>query len=228
MRVNQPPPRKTEPEGTGTDDACPPRAAGGRKDTPAGAARRAQIVRAAIETIAELGYNQASFARIAAHAGLSSTRLISYHFAGKEELIRQILTEVYTDMGGFMTERVGAERTASGALRAYIRSLVGYIATHRAQMTALMEIFLNFQGEGATRSHDAAADLDTLEHVEKILRWGQHEGEFRAFDTRVMAMTVQRAIENLPFLLQADPGRDVDACADEMVTLFDLATRAAR
>jgi AcrR family transcriptional regulator len=33
-------------------------------------ARRAQIVRAAIETIAELGYGQASFARIAERAGL--------------------------------------------------------------------------------------------------------------------------------------------------------------
>jgi TetR/AcrR family fatty acid metabolism transcriptional regulator len=36
-------------------------------------ARRAQIVQAAIETIAEVGYARASYARIAEHAGLSST-----------------------------------------------------------------------------------------------------------------------------------------------------------
>ena len=45
-------------------------------------ARRAQIVQAAIETIAEAGFRHATFARIAERAGLSSTGLISYHFAG--------------------------------------------------------------------------------------------------------------------------------------------------
>ncbi|TDD47082.1 TetR family transcriptional regulator [Nonomuraea terrae] len=47
-------------------------------------ARRAQIVGATIATIAELGYHQASFARIAERANLSSTRLISYHFDHKD------------------------------------------------------------------------------------------------------------------------------------------------
>ena len=46
-------------------------------------ARRAQIVGAAVETIADLGYGQASFAQIARRAGPSSTGLISYHFAHK-------------------------------------------------------------------------------------------------------------------------------------------------
>jgi AcrR family transcriptional regulator len=50
-------------------------------------ARRAQIVTAAIGTIAELDYAGASFKQIAARAGLSSTGLISYHFAGKQELV---------------------------------------------------------------------------------------------------------------------------------------------
>jgi AcrR family transcriptional regulator len=46
-------------------------------------ARRTQIVTAAIETIAELGYAQTSFTQIAKRAGLSGTSLISYHFTGK-------------------------------------------------------------------------------------------------------------------------------------------------
>ncbi len=41
--------------------------------------RRAQIV-----VLGEHGYGQTSFARIAKEAGLSGTRLISYHFAGKD------------------------------------------------------------------------------------------------------------------------------------------------
>ena len=41
------------------------------------------VRRSAITTIAELGYASASFARIAKRAGLSSTGLISYHFANR-------------------------------------------------------------------------------------------------------------------------------------------------
>ncbi|GAA3834753.1 TetR family transcriptional regulator [Sphaerisporangium flaviroseum] len=196
-----------------------------RKNTFAGEARRAQIVEAAVATIAELGYTQASFARIAERAGLSSTRLISYHFAGRAELIQQVLARLHGEMGRYMYERMRAQPTASEALRTYIRALVGYIATHRPQMKALLEIFLNFQSEEGTRSYDARTDLAVLAPIEEILQWGQREGDFRAFDTRVMALTVQRAIDGLPFLLETDPGRDLDAYAEELVTLFDLATR---
>ncbi|MFC6087373.1 TetR/AcrR family transcriptional regulator [Sphaerisporangium aureirubrum] len=198
---------------------------GGRKSTVAGVARRAQIVEAAIGTIAEVGYNQASFARIAERAELSSTRLISYHFAGKDELITQVIGEIFRVMGGFMTERVRGERTAPGALRAYITGLVEFIDTHRGMMRALMEIFLNFRGTG---SYDASTDLNVLSHVEDILRWGQRAGEFREFDVRVMAVVLQRSLDGLPFLLEAEPGRDLTAYASELVTIFELATRKER
>lgn len=54
----------------------------GRCDRHGGSAAGTDRVRRH-RPIAELGYAQASFARIAGRAGLSSTRLISYHFAGK-------------------------------------------------------------------------------------------------------------------------------------------------
>lgn len=54
-------------------------------------ARRAQIVTAAIEVIAEVGYAKASFSRIAKQAALSSTGMISYHFAGKDDLVAEYL-----------------------------------------------------------------------------------------------------------------------------------------
>ena len=56
-------------------------------------ARRAQIVGFAIDTIAELGYGQASLARIAGRAGISKG-VIGYHFAGKDDLMREVVAEV--------------------------------------------------------------------------------------------------------------------------------------
>ncbi|GAA2880198.1 TetR family transcriptional regulator [Nonomuraea rubra] len=181
---------------------------------------------ATIATIAELGYQQASFARIAERAGLSSTRLISYHFDGKDELIGQAIATIYGDLSRFMHERVSAQRTASGALEAYIRSLVEYLGGHRAEMRAATEIFLNFRPEGGTAVQEAATDLASLAHLERLLEWGQESGEFRPFSTRVMAMTVQRSLDGLPFLLEADPGADLAEYADELAALFARATRA--
>ncbi|GAA4922355.1 AcrR family transcriptional regulator [Nonomuraea thailandensis] len=197
-----------------------------RDESVTSSARRAQIVAATIETIAELGYHQASFARIAERAGLSSTRLISYHFDGKDELIGQAIATIYGDLSRFMHERVSAQRTASGALETYIRSLVEYLGDRRAEMRAATEIFLNFRPEGGTAAQDAATDLSQLAHLERLLAWGQESGEFGPFSTRVMAMTVQRSLDGLPFLLEADPGADLAEYADELAALFARATRA--
>ena len=80
-------------------------------------ARRAQIVQAAIETLAELGYARASYAQIAKRAGLSSTGLISYHFAGKEELLDEVVGEVVAAGPAFMVPRIeaAAPRARPGA-----------------------------------------------------------------------------------------------------------------
>ena len=60
---------------------------------------------AAVETIAELGYAKASFVQIAKRAGLSSPGLISYHFANKDDLISQVVAEVYAAGGAAVAPR---------------------------------------------------------------------------------------------------------------------------
>lgn len=64
-----------------------------------------------------------------------------------------------------------------------------------------------------------------LTPLEQILRRGQRAGEFRLFDTKVMAALIQRAIDGLPFVLAHDPTLDVPAYGAEVATVFELATR---
>ncbi len=189
-------------------------------------ARRGQIIDATIETIARSGYRQASFARIAEQAGLSSTRLISYHFAGKDELVHALIDRVYAELVGFMGERLGHARTPRERLAAYIRALVEFIATHAAQMQALMSVFLEHQFDDGSATYDGESDRSALGPMQEILRDGQRGGEFRAFDTFVMASAIQRSLDGLPFLLRTAPELDLAAYAEELVTLFDRATRA--
>ena len=191
-----------------------------RAPTVTEAARRAQIVAAAIDTIADLGYRQASFARIASKAGLSSTGLISYHFAGKGDLMAQVVDETVAAMSGYMAERMAGCTSAAAALETYIRATVEFVAGHRRQMKALLEIFMN-----GGMSYGSGTELVVLSPVETLLRDGQASGEFRDFDPRVMAAVIQRAVDGLPFLLETHSGIDLSAYATELVTTFELATR---
>ncbi len=188
------------------------------------AARRSQIIRYAIETIATLGYAQASLAQIAKRAGMSKS-VISYHFTSKDELIEQVVTDTYTSALLFILPRIPTQSTASDQLRAYIQADVDFIGTHRMQVTALVEIMTNFRtGDGKLR-YDVQAEEPILAGLETFLRKGQQDGDFRTFDTRVMAVTMRRAIDALPHLLTASPDLDLDAYARELVELFDRATR---
>jgi TetR/AcrR family fatty acid metabolism transcriptional regulator len=201
------------------------------KDKPGGqnrptfteAARRTQIIECAIETLATLGYAQASLAHIAKRAGISKG-VIVYYFSSKEELFAQVVKAIYMAGAHFMGPQITAQPTATLMLQTYIQTNVEYIRTHRLQMMAIREIALNFRtGDGKLR-YGLVTEEPILEALEAILRKGQHDGEFRAFDLRVMAVTIRRAIDTLPHLLAANPNLDVEAYARELVTLFDRAT----
>ncbi|MET0865448.1 MAG: TetR family transcriptional regulator [Nakamurella sp.] len=187
--------------------------------TVTGSVRRAQIIEAAIAVIAESGYSKASFARIATTAGLSSTRFISYHFKGKADLMSAVVADVLGSIGAHVGSRVAAETTATGMLRTYIEAVVDYIDGHRSRMIALTEIML-----GAGFDEGIAGDQQATGALESMLEFGQRAGEFRDFDRKVMATTVQRSVDGLPFALQADPTIDCAGYASELVTIFQLAT----
>ncbi|WAP51652.1 TetR/AcrR family transcriptional regulator [Arthrobacter sp. ATA002] len=186
-----------------------------------GTARRLQIIAGTVAVIAEQGYDRASFARIAERAGISSTRLISYHFAGKSELMAAVAAEVITSIGVWTGRRVAAEESAAGQLRAYIEATVAFIDQHRDQMAALTGILL-----AGALEYSADDDGAAGAPLEDILRRGQAAGEFRPFDPLVMSAAVQRCVDGLPFLLQREPELDCRRYAAELVTLFELGTSA--
>ena len=188
------------------------------------AARRAQIIECAIETIATLGYAQASLAQIAKRANISKS-VITYYFGSKEALIEQVVEGMYTAATSFMGPQIAAERTATARLQAYLRSNIAYIAAHRLQMMAIIEVVLNVRTKDGQLRYHPGSEKPDLEALEAILRQGQAEGEFRAFDLRVMAVTIRGAIDAVGRFLVAHPTLDGEAYAQELVTLFDRATR---
>ena len=188
-------------------------------------ARRAQIVKAAIDTIAELGYGQASLARIAETAG-TSKGVIVYHFGGKDQLIRELVAEVVARGVAYMEPRIDAEPTGAGKLRAYIESNLAFTCENRNHMVAIVEIVLNARGADGSRLYDPSVQDEGVAALQQLLAYFQGTGEFRAgFDPRVMAMAIRAAINAVPAQLAQDPALDVGHYAHELADLFHVTTR---
>jgi AcrR family transcriptional regulator len=189
-------------------------------------ARRAQIVDAAIDTIAEVGYARASLGRIAERAGISRG-LISYHFAGKEELIGEIVRAVIDQSRAYMLPRITAESTGPGALRAYIESNLVFIREHRKLLIAIVEIARHRVAEGPGRRLPEYEPDQAIRALAELLDRFQKAGDLRDdFDPRAIAIAVRAAIDAAPPRLSADPQFDLDAYAQNIIQVFDLATRA--
>jgi len=187
------------------------------------AARRAQIVRAAIETIAELGYDQATFAKITERAGLSSPRMISYHFDSKDDLIHEILVHVFTAGARYIAEQMEAEDTAVGKLRAYLEANLRFIRDHPRDMAALTEIGPHLRDAAGRRYTSVGAQEVSVQGLEKLLSDGCAGGEFRDLDVRSMAVLVRGAIDGVARRLREEPDFDFDSYAREAVTTFTRA-----
>src|SRR5215813_13355125 len=188
-------------------------------------ARRAQIVSSAIDTIAELGYGQASLARIAETAG-TSKGVIVYHFGGKDQLIRELVAEVVARGVAYMEPRIEAEPTGAGKLRAYIESNLAFMRENRDHMVAIVEIVLSARAADGSRLYDFSVQDEGVAALQQLLAYFQGTGEFRTgFDPHVMAMAIRAAINAVPAQLARDPALDVGHHAREIADMFDIATR---
>jgi TetR/AcrR family transcriptional regulator, fatty acid metabolism regulator protein len=191
-------------------------------------ARRRQIVAAAIDTIAEVGFAQASLARIAERIGVSKG-VISYHFAGKDDLVKEVAIEVVEAGRAYIIPRVLAESTGPATLRTYIESNLAFMQEHRNYMVAIVEILRNGGLTTGGRQRFDGRDVDVATQIlEELLARLQAEGELRSdFDPSVMAVAIRAAIDSVPYRLVLDPDLDIDHYAREIATVFDRATRVA-
>ena len=189
------------------------------------AGRRAQIVQAAIETIAEVGFARASLARIGERIGVSKG-LIGYHFAGKDELIRQVVSEILEQGKAYMLPRILAEPPGPDMLRAYIESNLGFMREHPSYMLAIAEIKRNGLTADGRQLFYGVADMDGFaRELADSLATLQAGGHLRLdFDPYPMAIAIRAAIDVVPRHL-VDPDFNIDIYARQVARLFDLATR---
>lgn len=189
--------------------------------------RRAQIVAAAIDTIAELGYAQASLSRIAARAG-TSKGVICYHFAGKDDLFKALVAGVVAEAEAYMRPLISAESTGRAMLRAYLQANLALMGDHRNHLMAVAEIARNARDADGNPPFDSSFVRSAAGVLQQLLAHFQANGQFRAdFDPMVMACAIRAAIDSVPARLAREPELDLTHYGQELADLFDRATRPA-
>jgi TetR/AcrR family transcriptional regulator, fatty acid metabolism regulator protein len=188
-------------------------------------ARRTQLVTCAIDTIAELGFGQASLARIAERAEISKG-VIGYHFAGKDELLSVVVAEVLARGREYIEPRVTREPSGRGKLRAYVEASAAFMGEYRNHVIALVDITRNWRPvEGSAPLGPAFVDT-AVTGLAQLLAKFQETGEFRRdFDPVVAATAIRAAIDAVPRRLASDSEVDVEHYGRELAELFDLAVR---
>ena len=159
-------------------------------------ARRRQIVETAIQTIATQGFSQTSLAEIARKAGISKG-VISYHFAGKEELVEEILRSLLRQPAEFIKERVAQNETALDQLRAYIEANFEFMESHRDHYVALVDLWGQRGSPEEENRFNADAYEPSRHYLAHILEAGRERGEFRHMPVRSTASLVQAAIDGV-------------------------------
>ena len=186
--------------------------------------RRAQIIDCAIEAIAELGFARASLAQIARRAGVS-TGVILYHFVSKDELIREVVAQVFAAGQAFIQPRVD-QSSARNALLGFIRASVDFIRFKPSRVLAVMNITRAGHADHGEERFDPGVMQPREAGLTAILRAGQAAGAFRDFSVPVMVTTIIEALDAIPPQVAANPAFDFETYAQELTSLFDRATRS--
>jgi AcrR family transcriptional regulator len=205
---------------SGTVAEAPPRAR-----TFIETARRAQIVAAAIDTIAELGYAHASLTRIAERLDISKG-VILYHFAGKDDLIRAVIADVIARAEAYMQRRIQAAPPGAAKLRVYIESNIGFMAEYRNDVIALVDMSRNARGANGTWLFERAILDKSVADLQQLLSRLQSSGELRTdFDPAAVAFAIRATIDAAASRLARDPDLNIELYARELARLFERATR---
>lgn len=186
-------------------------------------ARRAQIVDAAVRTLATVGAARASFARIAEEAGISPS-LISYHFSARHELLLEIGRTIDADIREAMAEATREATSPLAAVRGLVAGFVGYVDGHRERMLALREL-------EATLAPDERRRIGVLDPNagrtawQELLHAGQAVGAFGSFDPQVVATAIMGLLSTVPAQLYGEPRIDPAVVAEGLCRIVERAVR---
>ncbi|MCY1356237.1 transcriptional repressor BetI [compost metagenome] len=137
------------------------------------------IRQAAIELIAQRGYDAMTLRGLAAHAGVNTSTLYLY-FKGKQELLTSLILDYYEQLQDAWLLARPSLSSARAAWSAFVRSHVAY-HLHHTQQGRLGNLELRCIEEAAQEEALQAREL-YLSEIRKIIEQGIAEEDFECPD----------------------------------------------
>jgi len=192
-------------------------------------ARRAQIIAAAIEVIAEVGWAQTSIRKIADRVGIAMSAVL-YHFGNKDALVEAVITDMYRSAVAAVAPAIAEQSRASDRLDAYIRASIAFFDSHRSNLAALSELSSAYRASDGRsldvvgREVEAELDIAALD-PRTILSDGQQTGEFGSFPIESVALAIRGAVNASVEQLLHNVDFDATIYAQDITTFFRAAVR---
>lgn len=186
-------------------------------------ARRAQILTATAEVVANEGFAKASLARIAKQAGVSKG-VVTYHFTNKDEILEAMVTNYFERGWGYMESRIFAEPTALGQINARVTSQIEFFTSDPTEFFAMAAIIGNHRNEDGTSPYEEGQKED-IEGLAEILEAGQQEGQLRDFDPVSVANIILRCIDGALSSWATNPNKDLSGDIDALKDFISHAIR---
>ncbi|HEY53451.1 MAG TPA: TetR/AcrR family transcriptional regulator [Caldilineae bacterium] len=165
------------------------------------AARREQILQAAIACFSRKGYHLTTMDDIVAESGMSKGSLY-WHYKSKKDILISVAEWYFSQMMGEMMGMAQQAPTATDQ----IKMLLAFVVEMMGAEDALLNVFFDFYAE--TRHDDEVTDavrevmMPFIDAIADIVAEGVASGEFRPVDARTVAVTFMAAGDGL-FLYRA-------------------------
>src|ERR1700743_1772526 len=170
--------------------------------------RREQMLRAALEVIAERGYPETRITDVAKQAGTSAA-LVIYYFKTRDQLLTEAIRFSEDAWYAAGTQRMARISTAAGRLEEIVAMTC--LPETAADVPGSWLLWLELLGPAARTPGGAAVrqkcDERWRETIRDLVRAGQDGGEFGSVDAEDFAVTLSALLDGLavPIALE-DPG----------------------
>jgi TetR/AcrR family transcriptional regulator, cholesterol catabolism regulator len=185
---------------------------------PSDPARRDAVLEAAKEALAERGFEAAGIRDIAGRLGLRS-RALYHHFASKEEILFEIVQEVYARSLKLLDRVRGIEESPVAALRELMRGHIDNITAD----TATTELALN-EYKSLSLSHARAIDAEHRAYLggfRELIRGGQDQRLLRSdIDPELATLVIVGALNSTVRWYRGSASRPAAEVADAFVGIL--------
>ncbi len=183
------------------------------------------IVKTALELFLQNGYEKTSMNDIARKVGITKPA-IYHHFKNKDELIHEVLSIFFREMGEWSKSRFGSCKTLKELLRAFFQSLKSFrevadvLLGKKEESTqySFLELFLAAsRKDPSIQKRIESGFLQSRRFLKEQLVNAQKRGEIRKdIDCEIYAFQIHALIEGTGLISYLDKSIDIETIGEQM------------